>query len=70
MKFLLFYQTYAYGISVAQIEKFDELSQMDSRVNDLLNKWGEDFTIFFSGQILKEFEYVPSEIIKALKRKD
>lgn len=50
-------------------ELFTDIKEMDERVNQLNNEWGDKLTISFSGEIFQEFTYYPKEKVTIYDRK-
>jgi hypothetical protein len=50
--------------------RFDNLEEMDKKVNELLIEWGKRFLIILAGELKQEFYYEAVTKITKLERKD
>lgn len=67
MKFILIYRI---DYEEPYIMRFDTVEEMDKQINELLQRHGDLFSIFFAAQILREYNYEPAQVVKSLKRSD
>lgn len=53
-----------------QFEEPETIGLMDLRVNELLTLHGDKFSVVFAGEVFREVEYAPKDVVKTLARKD